>query len=251
MEKHGLWASKAFGQNFLIDKDILDEIVETGNIKPSDHIIEIGPGLGVLTHELCKKAKKVTSIELDKKLPAILAETLSKHKNLNILNEDALDFIPPTTSYKIIANIPYNITSPLLNHFLQTENKPKTITLLVQKEVAEKICQLNPKMTVLSLQVAIFGKAKLIKIVSPSSFYPSPKIDSAILHIETYKKSDPNFFEIKKAKKILKLAKLAFSQRRKKLKNTIGNILKEAKIDLDRRPETLSIKEWKELITNS
>lgn len=244
--RHDLWAKKRFGQNFLINKEVLDRIVETGEIASSDHVIEIGPGLGVLTQELSKAAKKVTSIELDRTLLQALNETLKEFTNIKILNEDALKFIPPKSKYKIIANIPYNITSPLINHFLQAEFKPTTITLLVQKEVAEKICQNG---TILSLQVALFGVPKLIKKVDRSSFYPSPNVDSAILHIKVYQKSDENFISLIEALKILSLAKRAFSQRRKKLSNTLGQY-KEILINLgiqDKRPEALSIKEWQEL----
>lgn len=247
--KHDLWAKKRFGQNFLINREILDKIVETGEIAPSDHIIEIGPGLGVLTQELAKAAKKVTSIELDRTLFPVVNEILKEYKNIKILNEDALKFIPPKSKYKIIANIPYNITSPLINHFLQAEFKPTTVTLLVQKEVAEKICPNKLKHTILSLQVALFGEPKVIKIVNRTSFYPSPNVDSAILHIKILKKSDKNFIPLEEALKILSLAKRAFSQRRKKLSNTLKQY-KEILINLDiqdLRPEALSIKQWREL----
>ncbi|MFA6917281.1 MAG: rRNA adenine dimethyltransferase family protein, partial [Candidatus Gracilibacteria bacterium] len=156
--------------------------------------------------------------------------------------------IPQETSYKIVANIPYNITSHLINHFLQTKNQPISITLLVQKEVAEKIYVLNPDMTVLSLQVALFGKAKIAKKVPSSYFYPQPKVDSAIIHIELFQKNDPNFIPQEKALKILKVAKTCFSNRRKKLSNTLPeeyhSQAKKSGIDLSRRPETLSTQEW-------
>ena len=138
LKKHNLWAKKRFGQNFLTNSKALSKIISTAKISKKDHIIEIGPGLGILTRELAKKAKKVTSIELDYKLLPVLKETLAEFKNIKIIQEDALKFTPPKTPYKVVANIPYNITSPLINHFLQAKNKPSTMTLLVQKEVAEK-----------------------------------------------------------------------------------------------------------------
>lgn len=248
LKKHNLWTVKSFGQNFLIDKDILQKIINSAKISKQDLVIEIGPGLGVLTNELAKIAKKVTSIELDKKLIPILQETLQGHNNIEIINQDALKTPPPKTKYKVVANIPYNITSPLLNQFLQTKNKPTSLTLLVQKEVAEKLCQKEPKMSILSLQVALFGKAEIISKVPSSCFHPAPKVESAIIHIETYKKTDKNYLPDEKAKKILSLAKIAFSQKRKKLKNTLKNFIKETDLDLTRRPQTLSIKEWLSLI---
>jgi len=241
LEKYNLQANKSFGQNFLIDKNILDIIIETGKIEKNDHIIEVGPGLGVLTNELLQKAKKVTSIELDKKLIPVLQENFATSKNFDLINEDALKFTPPHTTYKVIANIPYNITSPLISHFLQNKNKPISLTLLIQKEVAEKI--IDKKQSILSLQVKLFAEAKLIKKVSKNCFYPAPKIDSAIIHLKTHNK-----YSQEEAIKILTLAKKAFSQKRKKLSTTIGSEIKESPIDLNRRPETLSIEEWKSLI---
>ncbi len=249
--KHGLWAKKYLGQNFLINKDVLTTIVKTANIQSTDDIIEIGPGLGVLTNELAKLAKKVTTIELDPTLLPILKETLAAHKNVQILQQDALHFSPCFKHYKVVANIPYNITSPLINLFLQADLKPESITLLVQKEVAEKICITDPDMTVLSLQVALFGHAKLIKKIGAGCFYPAPKVESAILHITLYQPGDPNFTETKKALQALTLAKKAFSQRRKMLSNTLSEYkeaMAKANINSNRRPETLSIKEWLSLV---
>ena len=247
LKKHNLWAKKYLGQNFLINKEVLDQIVETANLQKTDQIIEIGPGLGILTQELVRKANHVITIELDTNLSSILKENFKEYKNLTILNQNALQFNPQIKNYKVVANIPYNITSPVINLFLQTENKPTTMTLLVQKEVAEKICTLEPDMTVLSLQVALFGQAKLIKKVSAASFYPTPKVDSAILHINLYQKTDPNYIPTDNALEILKIAKQAFSQRRKKLSNTLSEYktaMQKANIDPNRRPETLAVKEW-------
>ena len=245
LKKHALFAKKFLGQNFLINSDVLNKIVETANIKDSEHIIEVGPGLGVLTRELAQKAKKVTSIELDKSLFPILEETLNEFSNVEIIHGDALRTEPPKSKYKVVANIPYNITSPLINHYLQTKNKPESITMLIQKEVAEKIVKLTPDMTILSLQVALFGEAKLIQKVTANSFYPAPKVDSAIIHIDVNQNIDNE-----EALKILKLAKRAFKQRRKKLSNTLGD-MKEKLIKLgieDKRPQHLKIDEWKKLL---
>ena len=247
LEKHGLWAKKQFGQNFLINKDILMTIVETAKLKPTEQVIEIGPGLGVLTNELAKLVTRVTCLELDTTLLPVLKETLSAYKNVQILNQDALHFSPCFKEYKVVANIPYNITSPLINLFLQADLKPESMTILVQREVAEKICITDPDMTVLSLQVALFGKAKLVKKVGAGCFYPAPKVESAILHIDVYKPGDENYVETKKALEALNLAKKAFSQRRKMLSNTLADykeIMAKVGIASNRRPETLSVKEW-------
>lgn len=255
LQKYGLLAKKSFGQNFLTSKLPIFDILEAAKVCKEDTVIEIGPGLGILTEELAKTANRVITLELDRNLIPLLSETLKDHKNIEILNQDALKYTPPNIRYKIVANIPYNITSHLINHFLQAENQPVSITLLVQKEVAEKICVLDPDMTVLSLEVALFGKAKIIKKVPPSYFYPQPKVDSAIIHIEIYNSAYQNYIPKEKAMQILKVAKICFSNRRKQLKNTLPAEYHQkasgTNLDLSRRPETLSIKEWFSLFTSS
>ncbi len=253
LQSQKLSAKKFLGQNFLVNETSLQKILETGEIKQKDYIIEVGPGLGVLTKELINKAAKVTSIELDPDMVTILKCTFPDAKNLEIINKDALQFEPPKTPYKVIANIPYNITSPLLNHFLQAENKPSSLTLLVQKEVAEKICTREPDMTILSLQVSLFGEPIYIQTVPSSHFYPSPKVDSAIIHIKTHLPNSDQYLPKAEALILLKKAKMAFSQRRKKILNTLNlreKLTELEKIDIDpnRRPETLSIKEWQKLV---
>lgn len=250
LQKYNLWAKKSLGQNFLISENALEKIVETAKIEATDHIVEIGAGLGALTKELITRAKKVTSIELDKQLSQILKEIIPA-KNLTIINDDALKVTPPETNYKVVANIPYNITSPLINHFLQAKNKPKTMTLLIQKEVAEKICEKDPDMSVLSLQVALFGTPHLVKIIPKTAFYPIPKVDSAIIHIKIHKNTDETYIPNEQGLKILKTAKLAFSQRRKKLSNTLPELKTKLKnLGLsDKRPQHLSIADWQNLIS--
>ncbi len=248
LQSQGLFTKKRFGQNFLINTGILASIINAADIKSTDHIIEIGPGLGVLTEELLKKAKKVTSIELDNHLVPILKERFSNQKNFELIHMDALKFTPPKTEYKIVANIPYNITSPLLTHFLHSKNKPVSMTILVQKEVADKITQpfhsKKPKHSILSLQVALFANAKLIKRVPAGNFFPAPKVESAILQITPLK--DP--ISDDEAQKILSLAKLAFTHKRKKLSHTFKNLTPEINPNL--RPEDLSIKDWKIISRN-
>jgi 16S rRNA (adenine1518-N6/adenine1519-N6)-dimethyltransferase len=252
LQKYDLFARKRFGQNFLVNEDSLQAIVKTAEISPSDTIIEVGPGLGVLTVELAKKAKEVITIELDRNLLPVLAETLKDFNNIELLNQDALKYVAEVSPYKIVANIPYNITSHLINHFLQAENKPTSLTLLVQKEVAEKMSVLNPDMTVLSLQVALFGKMRYVKKIPAGHFHPAPKVDSAIIHIRLFTEKDPEYLPQETAMEILKIAKACFSGRRKKLRNTLPSEYHEqaAKVglDLSLRPETLSVKQWRTLV---
>ena len=248
--KNHLRLNKDLGQNFLIDEAILKQIVDAAQIQPDDHIVEIGPGIGVLTKELLNKAKKITAIEIDENLiPLLNAYTgylMLEHGHV-IANENALHVTMPKEPYKIVANIPYHITSPLLRHvFLESETPPTSMTLLIQKEVAEKIC--DPKDAgLLTILVGLFGKPHIVTTVPPQAFFPPPKVHSAVLHIDCFSeaKVPPNTI-----KEIFRLTKAAFSQKRKMISNTIGAFpggmerLKCAQIDPKRRPQTLSVDEW-------
>lgn len=248
-------AKKHLGQNFLTSKEIVSKIVKAAKITNKDTVLEIGPGLGILTIELAKIAKKVISIELDTSIiPTLknnleIALTKKDFNKITILNEDALFFTPTFKDYKIVANIPYYITSPLISHFLTATNKPTTTTILVQKEVAVKICAQTksfPKEThsILSLATQLYAKPNFEFTVLPGSFSPAPKVDSAVIHLETHKKQlyeNPN--------EILSLAKKAFSGKRKKLSNTLKSHLTQLKrLNLqDLRPEKLTLKDWEKL----
>lgn len=254
----GIRLNKDLGQHFLVDEEILQKIVETADIQPDDSVVEIGAGVGVLTKELVKKAGKVTAIELDKSLIPLLKEyTTSKPitSNLDVVQGNALEIPFPNTPYKVVANIPYHITSPLLRHaFLESEVNPTTMTLLIQKEVAQKICPPGCGRTgdtkdhgLLTILVGLFGKPEIIANVPPEAFLPPPKVQSAVLHIECF--TEPLADE-KTVDEIFRLTKLAFSKKRKMLRNTIGEmeggmkLLERVGIDPTRRPQTVSVEEW-------
>lgn len=250
LEKHNLWIKKRLGQHFLINPHVLQKIVETANIQPNDEIIEIGPGPGVLTRELCAQAKKVTTVEKDHNIIPLLRETTSEFLNLKIIEQDALKFTPPAIKYKLVANLPYNIATPLLRNFLQLKNPPTLIVVLTQLEVAQKICARHGDMNVLALGVQIYGKPKIIAKISPQSFFPAPKVISAILQIEPYKKplvpkhQQKNYFE---------LIHKAFSQKRKRLSKTLKISVKtitELGLNENIRPQELKIEDWIGLIKN-
>lgn len=209
--------------------------------------MEIGPGLGILTEELAKKAAHTTAIEIDQDLIPGLKNNPALAR-VEIINEDALQFTPPKTGkYKIVANIPYYITSPLITHFLTTENPPVSTTLLIQKEVAEKIVT-DPPESILALQIQLYAEPTLAFLVPAKHFNPKPKVDSAVIHLETLQKNA----RTKNPEKILKLAKQAFSQKRKKLSNTLRDYKPQlTKLDLqDKRPQHLTIKDWEQLANN-
>ena len=281
---HNLWAKKSLGQNFLVDENALDKIIEAADLKPSDNIIEVGPGTGFLTERLIKQVKHVTSVELDRGMVDLLKERFNGVKNLEIIQSDILNFPISSLSfpvasgdresrvsldprfhggdkmgddgkqYKVVANIPYYITSPLLKHFLQSDHRPTSIVVLVQKEVAEKVVGKTGK-SLITIETQLFGRPEIVGIVPAKSFYPAPKVDSAILKIEVYKKP---LISAAKFDDFLRLVKFGFSQKRKMLSNTLSaglhmkssemsEILKKADINPNLRAENLEICDWERL----
>lgn len=248
---HNLVMNTDLGQHFLVDQHVLDAIIDASSIEESDHIVEIGPGVGVLTKELLAKSDKVTAIELDDRMLPLIqkycAQPIAQSSKLSLINCNALQVDMPNSAYKIVANIPYHITSPLLRHvYLESDVRPTSMTLLIQKEVADRIC--DPKDAgLLTIIVGLFGKAHKVVDVPPSSFLPPPKVDSAVIHIESYKEPIADNLTIEE---VMKLAKVGFSQKRKMLSNSFATFpggierLEAAGIDQTRRPQTLSIDEW-------
>lgn len=252
---------KSLGQNFLNNTGTLTKILEAGELNPEDDVVEIGPGHGILTQALSEKVKKITTIELDDRLIPELKQKFSAQKKVAIIHGDALQFNPPETPYKLIANIPYYITSPLLNHFLREQpqaKRPNHIVLLVQYEVAQKICAKPGDLSVLALQVQIFGKPSLIAKIPASHFTPPPQVDSAILKIEMFKNplvSDEDLIAF------FKFIHMGFLHKRKKLgKNlkalpgitteNLRNIFEKIGLNENSRSQELSIPEWKALAEN-
>jgi len=236
LKEHNLYAKKDFGQNFLISQNTLDQIISSANISPSDTILEIGPGTGNLTEEIiAQNPKKLVILEKDTTLEPILKNiTTPILCELNFIDALKFETSDLANNYKVIANIPYYITSPLINHFLLNSfvspnlPKPKSLTLMVQLEVAEKICK-EPKLGVLQAQVTAFGTPRIVCKVPASKFHPAPKVDSAVIHIDVsptpYIKSDPKvFFQVLKA---------SLSSRRKNIKNNLKALSKAWKFNLN------------------
>lgn len=262
LRRSGLHARKGLGQNFLIDDEVLSRIISTARLTSEDLVIEVGPGLGVLTEELAKNAGRVIAIELDDNLAALLKERLSAISNVTIINQDILKIDLAallseykTAKYKVVANLPYYITSPVLRHFLEAEMKPESMVVMVQKEVAGEIAAKPGKMSLLSIGVQLYGQPEIIAKVPAASFYPEPKVDSAILKVTPY--STPRV-EITDFEGFFGLARAGFSSARKQLANSLANglgiskeeslsLLEKANIDSQRRAETLNIEEWAQL----
>jgi len=195
LKKYDLKPNKLLGQNFLIDRTVLEKIIGAADLSKKDTVLEVGPGLGILTEELAKHAGGVIAVEKDKGLASFLQKRFGRVKNIDILQGDAMKFNSPQPPlklrggegelyhYKLVANIPYYLTSHLIRKFLEAENPPAQIVLMVQKEVAQRICAKPPEMSLLAVSVQFYAEPKIISFVSKKSFWPRPKVDSAIIKI--------------------------------------------------------------------
>lgn len=251
--RHRLRLNRKLGQHFLVDEAVLDSIVEASELGPDDHAVEIGPGIGVLTERLLAHAGRVTAIELDGRLIPLLRDFIASHDAsptaapLEIIQGNALKVPFPQDRYAIVANIPYHITSPLLRHaFLESPLPPRSLTLLIQREVAEKICDERHR-GMLTILVGLFGVPRIIRHVGPNAFLPPPEVYSSILHVQCFKQPQVDSATMNG---IFLLTKIGFGQKRKMLRNTVGQLdrgmerLEKAGIAPERRPEALSVREW-------
>jgi len=265
LRRFGLRARKRLGQHFLIDEGILGLILSTAQLTRKDVVLEVGPGLGVLTRELAKQAGWVLAIELDDRLAAILKQSLSFFKNITIINEDVLKVEPatllseakiekPSVGYKVVANLPYYITSPILRHFLEAKLKPQLMVVMVQKEVAKQVVAKPGRMSLLSVSVQLYGEPAIAGYVPAGCFYPAPEVDSALLKIVPYSRSPVDI----ETESFFALVRAGFSASRKQLANSLAqglgvsktevlSLLGKAQIAPQRRAETLSLEEWARL----
>jgi 16S rRNA (adenine1518-N6/adenine1519-N6)-dimethyltransferase len=256
MKERGFAPKKFFGQNFLISDNILNKIILASGVSRNDTVLEIGPGLGFLTEKLAENAGKVIAVEKDRELAGYLKEIFSEKKEVEIIEGDILklmdkeSFLGGLGEYKIVANLPYYITSHFLRMVLESKNPPKEMFLMLQKEVAQRICAKPPKTSLLSVAVQFYGRPKVVFKVKSSFFWPEPKIDSAILGVSDIKRP-PNIDH----DDFFKLAKAGFSQKRKLLLNNLKNGLKKPSSELhalftecgispSARAENLTIENW-------
>jgi len=245
---------KKFGQHFLFDKNILKKILACSNVTADDMVVEIGPGLGSLTNIIAQRAKKVIAIEFDKKLIDRLKDNVASSPNVEIIRADALKFPYEsiTGHFKVVANIPYYITTPLLFKLLEYKETIPTMTLLMQKEVAKRVVA-SPGSSdygVLSISAQVYTKPVLKFQVSRKAFSPPPDVDSAVVHFEV---SPVPRFDIQDVLLFTDIVRTAFSQRRKTIINSlrkfegIGDALEAAGIHAKLRPENLSIEDFARL----
>ncbi len=271
---------KSLGQNFLRDKAVLEKIIKSANLSVDDFVLEVGPGEGILTERLLKHAKKVVAIEIDKDLALKLGSRLRGNDKAEIVNADILEINLPKLiekntkihlatnphhlqergdnmhSYKVIANIPYYITSPIIRLFLETKYPPKEMLLMVQKEVAKRICAKAGKLSILALSVQYYASAELLFTVPAKAFFPIPEVDSAIIRITRSKQQEIGSKE--EAKKFFSIVKAGFSAKRKTLVNNLSSSLKLDKYDVEeklkqieispnQRAQELNLENWKKL----
>ena len=221
--------------------------------------MEIGPGLGSLTRYLAVSAKQVTAVELDPDLLPPLRAVLTPYQNVRVVHGNILELaiseIIDQPNYLVVANIPYNITSAIIRHLLESNPKPRRIVLTIQKEVAERICAKPGDLSLLALSVQVYGQPSIAAKIPADAFHPAPKVDSAILRIDIY--NEP-LVPSEMLKTFFKLTKAGFGQKRKTLRNSLSAglhiptseaeaLLTSAEIDFMRRAETLSIEEWRKL----
>jgi len=262
LHKYNAYPSKGMGQNFLINKKTLQTIIKAANLHPQDTVLEVGPGIGILTQELAQQVKQITAIEKDRNMVEILKETMKDYPNVEVLNQDILAFLDSQNSfqksgsYKVVANIPYYLTSPLIRKLLESPHQPQEIILMVQKEVAQRITAAPPNMNLLAVSVQYYATPKIIAYVSKECFWPKPKIDSAIIRITPIQQSKDISYE-----KFFRIVRAGFSQPRKQLGNNFSQKLKmnrgeveawlsKNNIDPKQRAETLTTQDW-ETLTHS
>lgn len=252
LKAYGVHTKKDLGQHFLVDPEALASIVDAAELTKEDKVLEVGPGMGVLTHELCKKAGEVIALEFDKAMISIVKTSCISQTNLRVENVDVLKYDPSELGkYKIVANLPYYITSAVLRLFLETENKPEEMVILVQREVAERICAKPSRMSILAISVQFYGNPQIVEVVPRTSFFPAPKVDSAILRIKVYKEP---LFDVDNAL-FFRIVKAGFGEKRKQMINSMAGglglnketteaLLKEAGVRTMARAESLTMMDW-------
>jgi len=263
----GFKPKKRLGQHFLVDQAVLERILSAAEVSPGDVVVEVGSGFGVLTEGLARCGAEVIAVEVDARLVALLKKRLAPFPAVRIVHADILEVSPKQLlqdnlvdtrlprDYKVVANLPYYISSPVLSHFLESEPRPSRMVVMVQKELGETIAASPGKMRLLSVKTQFYSKPSIVAYVPAASFYPPPKVDSVILRLDIY--SQPHI-EISNVEGFFEMVASGFSAPRKQLRNSlahslgispsqVSSLLGEVSIEGRRRAETLSLEEWNRL----
>jgi len=267
LRQSGFRPKKSLGQHFLIDETVLQHILSAADLSPGDVVVEVGPGLGILTESLAKQGARVIAVELDTRLVSLLKKRLAGFPDVKIVHADILAVTPrqllqdnlptsePTWGYKVIANLPYYITSPVLSHFLEARPQPSKMVVMVQREVGEAIAAGPGKMRLLSVKAQFYSKPTIVSYVPAASFHPAPKVDSVILQLDVYSRPP---IEVSDVASFFDIVMHGFRSPRKQIRNSlahslgmppmqVASLLVKAEIEPKRRAETLSLDEWREL----
>lgn len=261
LRRFAIQPKKSLGQHFLVDEAALARITDAAELGPQDTVLEIGAGLGTLTRRLAQAAGRVVAVELDERLIPALRFTLTPHRNVEIVHGDILELNiaeliapeeKPPPSYKVVANLPYYITSAVLRHLLEAPVRPTLMVLTVQLEVAQRLTAGPGEMSLLAVSVQVYGQPRLVARIKAGSFYPVPKVDSAVVRVDLY--AQP-VVPLEELEGFFEVVRAGFSGRRKQLRNALSRglalaprvitlALEQAGIDPTRRAETLSLEEW-------
>jgi len=276
LRRHSVRPRKGMGQHFLVSRDILEAIAAAASLQPDDLVVEVGPGMGALTQVIAGQAGQILAVELDQELVPKLQEILAPHQNVRIVQGDILQLdlerelaampgpaapagspssvvsATPAPRYKVVANLPYYITTPILRYFFAQRFRPSIIVVTVQEEVGRRMTADPPEMNFLAVLVQFHGQPRIVQRIAPGAFYPPPKVGSAVVHI-AMRETLP--LDERQAQRFLRLVSGGFSQPRKQVHNPLAQtcglsraeivgILRENGIDEKRRAETLSLEEW-------
>lgn len=264
LQYYGLKPDKKLGQHFLADAGPVRAAVEAAELGPEDVVLEVGPGLGILTHALSDRAGRVIAVELDARMRKVLADQLGHRANLRVVDADILGVDPADlmgapaeargrlAGYKVVANLPYQITSAVLRHLLEARVRPERLVVMVQKEVAERILATPGAMSILAVAVQLYARPSLVQLVPPEAFLPPPNVDSALLRLDVYADLA---VPVRDVERFFQVVRAGFGQKRKQLRNSLSaglslstgeatELLLGCGIDPQRRAETLSLEEW-------
>ena len=262
LRKFDLRPKRGLGQSFLVDEGALRRIVKAAELGPHDVVLEVGPGLGGLTRLLAERAGRVVAVELDRRLVDVLRQTLSDLPNVEIVHGDILELDPealvgrwlslPGWRYKVVANLPYYITSAVLRHLLTAEVKPQLMVVTVQREVAQRLVAGPGQMSLLAVSVQFYGRPRIVARLKAGAFYPSPQVDSTVVRVDLHERPPVDVDDVDR---FFEVVRAGFAQRRKQLRNALSQglslpvegvteALRRAGVDERRRAQALSLEEW-------